>query len=69
VVGEIAAYLGEVRTASVTERATVAYRLSSVSLRTLEERGPRIAAEFHRSMAVLLSRRLMETNSLLQKVL
>lgn len=70
VVGEIAAYLGEVRSASViAEEATVSYRLSLANLRKLEERGPAIAAEFHRSMAVLLSRRLVETNALLQKVL
>jgi SulP family sulfate permease len=70
VVGEIAAYLEEVRSASViAEEPTVSYRLSLVNLRNLEERGPAIAAEFHRSMAVLLSRRLVETNALLQKVL
>lgn len=53
----------------IADQASVAYRMSLANLRNLEERGPRLAAEFHRSMAVLLSRRLMERNSLLRKVL
>jgi SulP family sulfate permease len=70
VVGEIAAYLEEVRSASViAEEPTVSYRPRLANRGNLEERGPAIAAEFHRRMAVLLSRRLVETNALLQKVL
>jgi SulP family sulfate permease len=62
VVGELAAYLGTVRTASVVaEEPSVLYRLSRGSLARLEEEAPALAAGFHRFMARLLADRLFDT--------
>jgi SulP family sulfate permease len=63
IVGEIAFYLGEPRSASiVAEEPMVIWNFSRASLARLEREMPRAAVNFHRSIAVVLARRLARTN-------
>ena len=69
-VGEIALYLGQIRSASVVaEWPTRAYRLSAAALRRMEEADAGVAAAFHQYVARYLARRLADTNALLKRAL
>jgi SulP family sulfate permease len=70
VLGEIGAYLGTLRTASiVAEQASVIYRLSSASLTRMRQEDPALAAAFNAYMARTLAERLADTTATLQAVL
>lgn len=67
VVGEIAYYLSERRSASVVATSpVVAWRLSQAAIEQLQQASPDVALAFHRGMATMLSRRLTNTNSLVR---
>jgi SulP family sulfate permease len=67
VVGEVAFYTGEVRTAAVVvEEPVVAWRFTRDSLRRMEVAAPEAAHRFHEGMAALLGRRLTRTNRLVR---
>ena len=62
VVGEMALYGGERRTASVvTDTPSTILRLSTEALERMQQRDPHIAAEIHRTVARLLAKRLAMT--------
>ena len=62
VVGEIALYTGESRTADVVaETPSVVLRLSRASIERMERSEPELAAALHRWLATTLSERLTET--------
>jgi len=62
-VGEIAFYLDDRRSASVTAKdEMVVWRLSSEAMQRLQAEEPESALKFHRGMAALLSRRLVSTS-------
>ena len=62
VVGEIALYTGESRTADVVaETPSVVLRLSRGSIERMERSEPELAAALHRWLATMLSERLTET--------
>lgn len=68
-VGEIAFYLGEERSASVTATdEMVVWRLSTEAIERLEAEAPDAALTFHRGMAAMLSRRLARTSRYLSLV-
>jgi SulP family sulfate permease len=70
VVGELALYLKQSRSASViADKPSVIYRLSSEALQTLAERDRDVAAAFHQFMARLLAERLVHTNTTLKTLL
>ncbi|MGH2678062.1 MAG: SulP family inorganic anion transporter [Actinomycetota bacterium] len=70
VVGEVSLYLAGVRTASVTaEIPSRLYRLSRATLEDMERRDPEAAADLHRALATLLSRRLSESLGALDSLL
>jgi SulP family sulfate permease len=60
-VGEIGIYLGGTRTASVvaSHHSTV-YRLSLQSLTTMQEKDPKIAALFHKWIAMQLAEQVKD---------
>jgi len=63
IIGEIAFYLGDQRSASVVaEDEMVVWRLSQESIERLQREAPAAALEFHRGMAAMLSRRLARTS-------
>jgi len=67
IVGEIAFYLGTIRTASVVaETPMIVWRFSRESLAELEATAPAAAARFHRGMAEVLADRLAATNRLVR---
>lgn len=67
ILGEIAFYCGEQRTASVIARTPVtALRLSRAALDRLDAERPALAARLHREMAYLLSDRLRSANRLIR---
>jgi sulfate permease, SulP family len=67
VVGEVAFYLGEPRSASIiAEEPMVACVFSRASLQRLEAEAPDAASKFHESIARMLARRLMQTNRLVR---
>lgn len=67
IVGEIAFYLGTIRTAVViADTDMVVWRFSRVALSELEKSSPAIAARFHRGMAEVLADRLSATNRLVK---
>jgi SulP family sulfate permease len=69
VVGEVAFYTGEPRTASVVvEETMVAWRFSREDLRRLETSAPQTALRFHEGIAAMLGRRLTRTNRLVQSL-
>jgi SulP family sulfate permease len=62
VVGEVAMYSGEARTADVVaEGPTMVLRLDRASIDRLEARDPELAAALHRWLAGVLSERLSDT--------
>ena len=62
VVGEIAMYTGEPRTADVVaETPSVVLRLSKASIERMEDEDPQLAAALHRWLARTLSERLSDT--------
>jgi len=70
VVGEMALYTGEPRSASViTDWASRFYRLSKTALGQMQLRDPRLAAEFHQFMGGLLAGRLAHANKEVQILL
>jgi sulfate permease, SulP family len=70
VIGEIAFYLGGVRSASViADRPTTVFRLSRAALDQLERTNPELASAFHQWIARLLAVRLMDTTSSLRAAL
>ncbi len=67
IVGEIAFYLGEKRSASiVAEEPMTVWRFSRDAMRALQERDPAAAMRFHEGMAAMLARRLTHTNRLVR---
>lgn len=67
IVGEISFYLREPRTASIiVEEELVAWRFTRNVLAQIEAEAPAAAFDLHRSMAVILARRLGQTNRLLR---
>jgi SulP family sulfate permease len=61
VVGEVAMYMGGVRTASVVTLAqTVAYRLTSAAIAEMEEHDPDLAAALHKWIAAVMAERLAD---------
>ncbi len=69
VVGELGVYLGTRASASVVVvEAGSAWELSSESLLKLEAENPVLAVSFHKMMARLLGRRLLETNGSLRAI-
>ncbi|MCW5717644.1 MAG: SLC26A/SulP transporter family protein [Bauldia sp.] len=67
IVGEIAFYLGSIRTAFViAETPMVIWRFSRDALAELEADSPAAAARFHRGMAEVLADRLSATNRLVR---
>ncbi len=70
VVGEVATYLGGVRTASVvTLEPTVAYRFSLSSIREMEQRDPDLAAALHKWIAAVMAERLTDNVRTLEAVM
>lgn len=66
-VGELAFYLDQKRSASVTcDQDSVLWRFGKDDLARLEREAPRLAAQFHQRMATLLSERLSAMNRLVQ---
>ena len=66
ILGEIAYYAGVPRTATVTaETPATAVRIDADALARMERDDPAAAASFHRTLAVILARRLMATTRLL----
>jgi sulfate permease, SulP family len=62
VVGEVAMYLGTVRSASVvTEQPSRVYRLTAEALEAMERDEPKIAGDLHRALARLLAQRLTDS--------
>jgi SulP family sulfate permease len=62
IVGELAMYLGTIRTASVVaETPIVVYRMSKSAVEEMEERDPRLAVGLHRLLATLIAERLADT--------
>jgi SulP family sulfate permease len=67
VIGEVAFYTGEPRTASViAEEPMVAWRFSREDLQRLEVEAPDAAMKFHQGIAAILGRRLNRTNRLVR---
>jgi SulP family sulfate permease len=65
--GEIAFYLGGVRSASVkAEVSSTIYRLTSESLRRIQKEDPALAALLHEWIAQTLAERLSENNRLIE---
>jgi len=63
ILGEIAFYLGEERSASViAEDEMIIWRLSQEAMEQLQREAPTAALKFHRGMAANLSRRLARTS-------
>jgi SulP family sulfate permease len=61
VVGEVSAYLGRKRTASVvSDQPSTVYRLTKEALERMEREAPDLAAALHRSFARLLAERLTD---------
>lgn len=70
VVGEIAMYIGGVRSASVITKTPVrVWRISRDALERMREENPKAAAIFHEYLARLLSERVTTTNQLLRRLL
>jgi sulfate permease, SulP family len=62
VVGEMAPYLRNIRTASVVaETSVTVYRLSEEAFEEMEEQDPQLAAALHRMFATLIAQRLADT--------
>lgn len=69
-VGEVAFYLGGLRSASVkAEKASVVYRLTYKSLQKMEKESPALAAVLHEWLARILAERLRENNNMIESLL
>ena len=67
IIGEMAFYLGEERSASVVaEEAMVVWRLSQDAIERLQAEMPDIALRFHQGIATMLAKRLKQTNHLVR---
>ena len=67
IVGEIAFYLGDTRSASViAEQDMVVWRLSRASMDRLQAELPDVGLRFHQGVAAMLARRLTRTNHLVR---
>jgi len=67
VVGEIAMYLNQARSATITTtQTTVLYRLSVDALKKMEADEPEVAARMHHWLAMTLSQRLSDNNQTLE---
>lgn len=67
IVGEIAYYLREPRSANITsDDEMVVWRLSRAALDRVKDEAPEVALAFHEAIATLLSRRLIGTNRVLR---
>ncbi len=70
VVGEIAVYLNQPRTATITAtKPSVVYRLSVEALRKIERTDPEVAIRLHNWLATTLSHRLADNNRTLEALL
>jgi SulP family sulfate permease len=69
-VGEIAMYLHNERTASViASRPSVVYRLTAQSLKTMQEKDPVVAAQFHEWIVRLLAERVVDNNRIIEALM
>jgi SulP family sulfate permease len=69
-VGELGIYLQRPATASViTEMPSTLYFLSSQTLKEMEKSDPKVAAAFHRYIATILGKRLIDTNDTVQALM
>jgi SulP family sulfate permease len=67
ILGEVAFYLGEKRSASVTaEEEMVAWRFSHESIERLQAEMPDVGRRFHQGIAAMLAKRLTRTNHLVR---
>lgn len=70
IVGEMGMYLGQPASASViVEEEGAIGQLTPAALKQLEAEHPRVAADFHRYIARMLSHRLTDNNNMLRAVL
>lgn len=70
VVGEIAVYLNQPRTATITATETsIVYRLTVDALRKIERDDPEVAIRLHNWLATTLSHRLADNNRTLEALL
>jgi sulfate permease, SulP family len=70
IVGELGVYLGNPASAEViAESDSIVHHLSIEALTAMESEQPKIAAAFHKYMAAMLSKRLIDTNTTLQALL
>jgi SulP family sulfate permease len=70
IIGEVAFYTGQTRTASImAAEASEVYALSRTGLAKLEAEQPLVALKLHRMMAALLSERLADTTNSLRSYL
>ncbi len=70
VVGEVAMYLGGVRTASVvTREPTTAYRFTMNAIREMEQNDPDLAAALHKWIAGVMAERLADNVRTLEAVM
>jgi len=70
IVGELGMYLGNPASATViTETKSVVQHLTFEALQKMEAEKPKIAAAFHKHLAVMISKRLVDTNATLQALL
>jgi len=69
-VGEVAFYLGSVRTASVkAERLSTVYRLTMKTLDKIQKDDPQVAAMLHEWLGRLLAERLADNNRIIELLL
>jgi SulP family sulfate permease len=67
ILGEVAFYLGEQRSASViAEEDMIVWRFSRESIERLQAEMPDIGLRFHEGIATMLAKRLMQTNHLVR---
>lgn len=70
VVGEMGMYLKGARSADVvTSQPSVLYRLTSTSLKKMEENDPQVAAALHEWIARLLAERLADNNRAIEALM
>jgi SulP family sulfate permease len=67
IVGEMAFYLGEERSASiVAEEPMIVWRFSRAAMDRLQASAPGAALRFHEGMAAILAKRLTRTNRIVR---
>jgi SulP family sulfate permease len=70
IVGELGAYLQQPAAADViTEQPSTLYYLSLSALARMEQDDPKVAAIFHKYLATILSKRLIDTNATVQALM